>query len=122
LSEIHNVEWVEVGENIHQRRLVELVRYEQRQRSKTKQGVVASFLISISKKCIQPPPPHSQHHCASRLTNIHRDNNRNRHSPRQQAFTIPPPATTDRHSFISINGKLTSCSEASAFRFQAHSI
>jgi hypothetical protein len=47
LSEIHNVEWVEVGENIHQRRLVELVRYEQRQRRKTKQGVEASFLISI---------------------------------------------------------------------------
>jgi hypothetical protein len=38
-----------VGKNIHQCRLVELVRYEQRQRRKTKQGVEASFLISISK-------------------------------------------------------------------------
>jgi hypothetical protein len=39
------------------------------------------------------------------------------------AFTNPPPpTTTDRHSFISINGKLTCCSEASALRFQEHSI
>jgi hypothetical protein len=59
---------------------------------------------------------------APRLTNIHRDNKRNRHSPRQQAFSLPPPPTTDRHSFISINGKLTCCSEASALCFQAHSI
>jgi hypothetical protein len=62
--------------------------------------------------------PH-QHH---RDNNCNRHSPHNRHSPRQQAFTIPPPATTDRHSFISINGKLTSCSEVSAFRFQAYSI
>ena len=32
-----------------------------------------------------------------------------RHSPRQQAFTNPPPPTTDRHSFISNNDELICC-------------
>jgi hypothetical protein len=83
LSEIHNVEWVEVGENIHQRRLVALVRY----------GVEASFLISISKKCIQhhrhirnTTAPHASPTFTATTTaiDIHRDNKRSRFHHRQR--------------------------------------
>ena len=63
------------------------------------------FLIFISKKCTQTPPPHSH----PRLTNIHRDNKRNRHSPRQQAFKNPPLPTINGNSSISNNVKLTYC-------------
>ena len=69
-----------------------------------------ALLCHVVIVVISPP------HVAPTFTPPHR------HSPRQQAFTNPPPPTTDRHSFISNSCKLICCSEVSALRFQANSI